>query len=334
MYKVRDYLDKCVQSVLKQSFKDYELILVDDGCPDGGGRACDAYAEKHPERIQVIHQENTGLGGARNAGLKQAAGDYIFFVDSDDWIDTDSLQMLHNALEKYDYPHMALLGHVVETEKSSWKITPELPADTILSLAKNKDILVADVMAWARVVRREVYLAHGIFFPPRALYEDLCTTPKLLLHAERIVCLKECPYHYLRRGSSIMNSSKLERLGERIEAMESVLLYFKEQGADRKYRDELCFLAVRHIVIGAVRDVLRTEPESSLLQTMVDYAVRIFPEGVQNKYLSTLNFMEKRLVKKLYRGRISAVKRDYKRIQAAKRIFSKLAPSFTERLAK
>ena len=99
IYKVEQYLARCIDSVLRQTVSDLEIILVDDGSPDACGAICDEYAKKD-DRIRVIHKENGGLSSARNAGIKIAKGEYIAFVDSDDWIDENFIKLLKEALEK------------------------------------------------------------------------------------------------------------------------------------------------------------------------------------------------------------------------------------------
>lgn len=102
IYKTQDTLDRCIGSILRQSFTDYELLLVDDGSPDECPRLCDEYAQKD-QRISVIHKENGGLSNARNAGIEQAKGEYITFIDSDDAIEEDTLQLLVDELEEHPY---------------------------------------------------------------------------------------------------------------------------------------------------------------------------------------------------------------------------------------
>ena len=101
IYKVEEYLPRCIESILNQTYQDFELILVDDGSPDLSGDICDAYAENDP-RIKVIHQDNSGISDARNIGLSRARGEYISFIDSDDWVHPEFLQQLLYTIEKYD----------------------------------------------------------------------------------------------------------------------------------------------------------------------------------------------------------------------------------------
>lgn len=99
VYKVEEYIGQCIESILSQTFNDFELILVDDGSPDSSGAICDQYAQKD-SRIQVIHKENGGVSSARNTGIENASGQWIYFVDSDDWVETTTLKLLYEQTEK------------------------------------------------------------------------------------------------------------------------------------------------------------------------------------------------------------------------------------------
>ena len=98
VYKVEDYLERCVKSILAQTYTDFELILVDDGSPDRCGEMCDVFAKEDP-RIRVIHKKNGGLSDARNVGMDRARGQYLFFVDSDDYIHEQSIEKLHSLIK-------------------------------------------------------------------------------------------------------------------------------------------------------------------------------------------------------------------------------------------
>ena len=111
IYKVEKYLKKCIDSILEQSFKDFELILVDDGSPDNCPQICDEYA-KNDSRIKVVHKKNGGLVSARNVGIQTAIGDYICYVDGDDWIHEDTLKNLYNEAIKDYSPDMVVFGIV------------------------------------------------------------------------------------------------------------------------------------------------------------------------------------------------------------------------------
>ena len=123
VYKVEKYLDRCVRSLLRQTFDDLEIILVDDGSPDSCGSMCDAWAEKE-SRIWVIHKENGGLSSALNAGLAQAHGKYICFTDSDDWVEPQMLEHLHDLLQKHPDAQMAQCAYEIDKEERYVKQQP------------------------------------------------------------------------------------------------------------------------------------------------------------------------------------------------------------------
>ena len=116
VYKVEKYLDRCVESIVNQTYRDFELILVDDGSPDNCPAMCDEWAQKD-ERIRVVHKKNGGLSSARNAGMDVMQGEYVCFVDSDDWIELDTLEVLMDLLKRYPQAQIAACGAVTEPQK-------------------------------------------------------------------------------------------------------------------------------------------------------------------------------------------------------------------------
>lgn len=123
VYKVEQYLDRCVTSLVNQTYKNLEIILVDDGSPDGCPQMCDAWAKKD-DRIKVIHKENGGLSSARNAGLQLAIGEYIGFVDSDDWVETDTYEHLHTILSDNEADFSAIEMEITEKETNFLQSRP------------------------------------------------------------------------------------------------------------------------------------------------------------------------------------------------------------------
>ena len=189
VYNVEKYLEKCVDSILAQTEPDFELLLVDDGSTDGSGRLCDKLAEKDG-RVRVIHQKNQGLGGARNTGIQQAQGDWLLLVDSDDWIEPQTLEKTMEAglreeadLVMFAYRSVDEGGHTLRT------FLENVPKERGMALDAQPDMLLTSPSAWCRLYRRELLERTGILFPPRVWYEDMRTTPKLLAEARQVVYL-------------------------------------------------------------------------------------------------------------------------------------------------
>lgn len=191
VYKVEQYLEKCVESVLAQSWKDIEVILVDDGSPDGCPAMCDAYQKKDP-RVVAIHKENGGLSDARNVGLLHATGDYIVFLDSDDfYVDLDAISGWVELLEKRTTDVLMFRSQKYYPDTESFDQPNALSIDTsrvfegeqILSLMENG---LFQICAWDKVVARRFLIDHEISFVKGVHSEDMEWCIKLLLANARI----------------------------------------------------------------------------------------------------------------------------------------------------
>lgn len=210
IYKVEPYLRKCLNSIVGQTYRNLEIILVDDGSPDGCPVICDEYAARD-KRIKVIHQANGGVSAARNAGLAEATGDWVGWVDSDDWIEPDMYEyMLKNAL-KYG-ADIAVCGRVERYPERSrfwvWEDTQVLDREQALEkLLENK--LMGNYLC-DKLWRRELF--QGIVFPMGRTFEDIAIAHRLFLRAKCVVCLPEAKYNYLQHpGSIVANAGLLNR---------------------------------------------------------------------------------------------------------------------------
>lgn len=292
VYNVEKYLGKCVDSLLGQTYRELEIILVDDGSPDRCGEICDAYAKKD-HRIKVIHKENGGLSDARNAGIKKASGEYLLFVDSDDYIERDLIEKVAEAAEKTKCD-MVMFDYVREEETFSLPLYSELPEHKVLTLESNPEILISTLSAWSKLYRREFYLEQGHWFPKGRLYEDLGSIPKLFLDAGSIVYVKGAFYHYLIRPGSIMTSTKFEKnYTDRTAMYQAILDYYKEAGKYDAYKDELEYLAFRNIYFEPSKEIILTDRKSPYLQKFRAFMEQHFPDYHKNPYLKGLTSKER-----------------------------------------
>ncbi|RBP03157.1 glycosyltransferase [Rossellomorea aquimaris] len=205
VYNVEPYINKCIDSILAQTFTDFELILVNDGSPDNCGRICDEYANKD-SRIKVIHKENGGLSEARNVGLDTARGNYIGFVDSDDWIEPDMYELLHSISEnnKCDIASCTSIIHyndkVVKNGLHPLTIYNKEEALKTMLIGK-----LYDEVVWTKLIKRD--LIRDIRFPVGLIYEDTAFTYKLIHKAEKVCCIGQAKYHYIKRENSTMDQA-------------------------------------------------------------------------------------------------------------------------------
>ena len=207
VFRVESYLDECILSILRQKEKDIEIILVDDGSPDRCSEICDYYANLD-SRIKVIHKKQGGVADARNAGIQASSGDYIAFIDSDDFIACDMLSdMLSNLQEKN--ADISICGYIHTNEHGKpfypmrWKKTNVSIMNSCEAIRKMMDILGYESFLWNKMYKRELF--DGILFPVGKIYEDLFTTHKLFDKSECIVYSTSVKYFYRQRKSSIIH---------------------------------------------------------------------------------------------------------------------------------
>lgn len=226
VYKVEKYLQRCVDSILAQTEGNFELILVDDGSPDQCGKICDDYALKDG-RVTVIHKENGGLSDARNAGLKIAKGDYTAFVDSDDWLEPEYLEILLQGIEGADICECGIF----RTDGNDVIQKPENPRRAVYSGQEALKNLINDHLfhqyVWNKLYRTEVI--KGVMFEKGKTHEDEFWTYQVFGNSQRVAIIDDILYNYFQRPDSIMGTGySLKRL-DGLEAKEKRQNYLEER---------------------------------------------------------------------------------------------------------
>lgn len=201
VYNVEKYLDKCLASISEQTFKEFECIVVDDGSPDNSNDIIDRYVNKD-QRFKVIHQKNMGISAARNAGLAIAQGDYIAFVDSDDYISNEYLEKFALKIANTDVD-VVICGFIEVLKDSQKTVCFEAPSTEVI-----KQNILADIWPsypWNKCYKK--YLFENIRFPVGKIFEDLLTIPEVCLNAHKIVCIPEKLYYYNRQNLNSITSN-------------------------------------------------------------------------------------------------------------------------------
>lgn len=203
-YNVEEYLPKCVDSILSQTYHNLEIFLVDDGSPDRCGEICDSYAIRD-SRVKVIHKKNGGLSDARNVAIDQMTGEYVTFVDSDDYVSSDYVEVLYGLIEKYQ-AQMSVAWHQPFYEGTEPQVLGRSEVekmftanDALVSMFYQKDF---DTAAWAKMYHRSLFGA-DIRYPKGWLYEDLPTTYRLMQRCQKVAFCNRVALFYLLRKNSI-----------------------------------------------------------------------------------------------------------------------------------
>lgn len=228
IYNVEKYLNKCIESIINQSYSNLEIILVDDGSKDSSGIMCDSYILKD-KRIKVIHKENGGLSDARNVGLDKAKGEYIVFIDSDDWIDEKMIEILYNIIKKNNSDisicdYFLAYNEEIQTQKEDIEII-NLSNIEALKTIYDKDLGVCMIVAWNKLYKRNLF-KDDIRYPYGKIHEDEFTTYKLLYKAKKISYTNQKMYYYRQRKNSITSTFTKKRL-DCLEAFDERVKYMK-----------------------------------------------------------------------------------------------------------
>lgn len=228
VYNVKPYLQRCVQSVLHQTYKDLEIILVDDGSTDGSGELCDQIAATD-KRIIVVHQKNQGLSGARNTGVRCATGDYIILLDSDDaWLMADGIETLvhETTADLIVFKRVDIFGkdhNIAGADYDTEKINRMSDTQTVFSFLVNTQQL--QISACFQLVRRKILLDYDIFFPSGMLSEDIFWNFHLWQHLTSVKFTNLDFYGYYHREGSITTSPNIRYY----QSYDQIFTYWKAQ---------------------------------------------------------------------------------------------------------
>ena len=257
IYNVERYLEECIRSILNQGYQNYELILVDDGSTDNCPAICDAYAAQF-DQIRVLHKRNGGLSSARNAGTEEARGMYIWWVDSDDWIEPDALQILQNATCA-DYPDMVKFDYyrvgsqrklfscdVMPGDYDSQKSLEQLLDEGFLHPGK------FSLSAWGYIYRREFLRENAMSFVSERVIgsEDYLFNLCALASAKRIRVLKNALYSYRMRPGSLTQRYRKELPEKYTELYRQLCSHYDKMGVLDDFRGRICTFYVWHLLHG------------------------------------------------------------------------------------
>lgn len=252
VYNVEKYLDECVQSLLNQTLREIEIILVDDGSTDRSGQMCDVYA-KNDYRVRVIHQKNGGQSRARNIGIQEAKGKYILFVDSDDYI-------IKNACEKLiEYATISQADVVWGDPINGWDVNRAKRFLSYKKIATGEELLEEalncngyDIVPWLKLVRKEVFINNNMYFLEGCFYEDQEYTLKMFLIPKVKMYRVDFSFYYYRIGreGSTTNEHNLKKGTDFVKVIKRMILDVKNArltGVVEEYAHNVIAMAIYHL---------------------------------------------------------------------------------------
>ena len=284
IYNVEDYLAKCLDSVILANETDYEIILVNDGSTDSSPAIAASYRDRYPDLIRLINTENMGLGSARNTGMANARGEFVYFLDSDDYLAPGAMRRMLDSLDRdfdiciFDSVTVDPSGHELQTVKGCTR-------ETGIRLEEYPELLLQIPNVWNKIYRTSLFRNNGILFTPREWFEDLRTVLKLYAFTDKIIYIPEAWHRYLIRPGSITNSAKAERNREIITAVDDLRDFYREQGRFNELKNELDFLTFHaQFLTSSVRANL-ADPNSPVQELLLTDFLKKCPDFRKNPYV-------------------------------------------------
>lgn len=245
VYNTAAYVSKCIDSLIEQTYQNKEIILIDDGSTDESGRICDAYAARHPQMIFVIHQENAGLSGARNKGIALSTGEYLSFIDSDDYIHPEMLSTCYSLIEKYHADMATVEMCVVKTDNSRYsRVSSEFEFcwDNTEALIELNSYRYLHKSVCTGVYTKSVF--NGLEFPLGKICEDNWLLYQIIAKCRKIAYSSKPMYYYFQRPNSISRSKEISLIP--LEIAQNQLTFFQ------KYYPDILFAAETDYVFESI----------------------------------------------------------------------------------
>ena len=280
-YNVEDYIDKCLLSLCNQSLKDIEIIAIDDGSKDKTGSILDDYAKKY-SNLKVIHKDNGGVSAARNDALKIASGEYIGFLDSDDWVNVHMFKKMYDHAKSNDFDIVAC---------DTVAIYPKKEMVIHSNIVDNQDVskLLVDAYAviWNKIYKRE--LLEGLTFNTKMSFcEDVLFLYEVYSRVNKVGAVNEVLHFYLQRDGSLTYTYN-EKLYQLIDSMDHIVSYYKDNNILDKYYDEIEYTYVRYLYATFIKRLAKTKNKVEFKKG-VNYVLgkvkESFPNYRSNKYLT------------------------------------------------
>jgi glycosyltransferase involved in cell wall biosynthesis len=308
VYNVSKYLRKCLDSVINQTLKDIEIIVVNDCSPDPlDDEICKEYAKKDNRIKYIKHKENLGLGGARNTGIKNATAKYVGSVDSDDWVEKDMYEKLYNAAIDGDWD-VVICGFKRVTSEGDILSKIDFSNRLNITEEKNKDIFtISNPAFWNKLWKKDLYIKNKVFFPNHLYYEDLCTTPKIYYYARKIKYIPGTFYNYLwqrneQKNSSISFTVSEKNLNDHFKVFQNIREFLEEKSIFQKSKNsfvDMTFSSLMHHM--TCMSTFLTNEElinycKSITKRLIDFHISYYAEHIndlENKISLTLKDIQR-----------------------------------------
>lgn len=294
MYNVENYIETCLDSVMNQTMKDYEVIVIDDGSVDYSYEKALEYQKRYPQQMQVFKQENAGQGAVRNNGVKEASGEYILFVDSDDTVSEYFVERAYKAITE-SQAAIGIFDAVIVDENRKRKenmVGCHCP-NPICTLQSYPQILFEYPAPWNKIYKKSLFMENNLGYPTHMWYEDLVGASIFYTVADKIAVIHDPLYYYMQRSDSVMHSKADAKNIEILKAMDMIQSFYRNKEIYDIYKPELEYLAIYHILVAAAGRTVKADAKSPYPGQFMEYMDDQFPEWRKNIYLNRLSILNR-----------------------------------------
>lgn len=302
-YNAMSYIETCLQSLVNQKYHDFEIIVVNDGSTDKTADILFEYQKKY-DFINVINQCNKGQALARNEGVKKASGDFICFVDSDDYVSEDFLLALCRKQNESQADIVWCDAFLVKDT-----IIGKLSDESILQNDEIKHYILNNSGPWRKLIRKSIIIKNDLFFPSLRSYEDVAVVPQYALYANKIVYLEDALYYYVLHEGSLMHQISFNpKLLEIFAAMDILYSGFQRDGFIHDYHDEIEYLFIDHMLHAASLRFFAFDEGLNEMDKIIGTIKERFPKWQNNSYYKMRDWKYKWICKMFYKKMYGVLK--------------------------
>lgn len=288
-YNVEAYIEACLDSIVNQTLKEIEVIIINDGSTDGTKGKIETYQKQEPNKIKVIHKENEGQGKARNIGIDTACGEFVTFVDADDTIEHEMLEKMYEQVANQQ-ADVILCDYyeIIQGKKVLKKAIPQKTNNV------KKDYIVSVAGPCNKLIRTKLLKDHNLRFLETGIYEDIAMIPLIGLYANQILYLEAPYYHYhIRQGSTMRQKEFNDKLLSIYTVMETLEKGFKQSNVYEEFQEELEYIYIRHLLYAGTGRFLEYKEGIDQVHKIVWIMKQQYPNWRKNPYYKKQNWLFK-----------------------------------------
>lgn len=276
VYNTEQYLEKCLESLINQTLSDIEIIVVNDGSPDNSQEIIDKYKEKFPEKIKAVIQSNGGQSSARNNAMQYVTGEYIAFVDSDDFVELDAYEKTYNYAKDKELDVVCFGMNCIYDDGKITHSEQITKADEI-----DRVFMLNEAGPCNKIYKFSIWKNNNLKFREGIIYEDLELIPQIVLYTDKIGYMDECFYNYIIHSNSTMNQTKYN---PKLQSIFLVMETLKERFKNSEFTQELEFLYIEHLLHSAMLRFLEFDEGKKDIRRISEIMKANFPAWYKNKY--------------------------------------------------